>query len=344
MDIRNRELQDGIYLDRCNLSSQPDFSEIQATALSLSENSIHVLLEQFLPQGIRILDYSYNYLHDDGLPDWWPNTLEELYLTNNSISNHNDELLWPDTLKRLCLSKNPLQMMPSDLPNSLEMLSVDKTQITRVSRLPMNLKIFSAEGACLRFLPRILPDTLEKLFLQRNFLASQLPRHWGTHLQILNLEKNKLRVFPKNLPDSLRILRLSYNDISKIPEELPENLTFLSISHNKVRTVALTKRKTPIQCVYISNNQLIVKLKQEQVKQKVQWASSILEEDNWATGEYGLSAKRIQKHYKLFRLKKILRTWRKVALMKEELLATAMQPSRAGHYENVSPEWNLWGC
>jgi len=344
MDLRNRDLQDGIYLERCGLVTQPDFSRARATHLNLAENSIHILLEQFLPEGIQVLDYSYNYIHDDGLPDWWPNTLEELFLTNNCITNHDDEFLWPDHLKVLCLSKNPLQSIPGDLPNTLEKLFVDRTEITRTGRLPPNLKVFSAKDARLRHLPKELPATLEKLYLQRNFLCSQLPRDWGLNLQILNLEKNKLRRFPKNLPDSLRVLQLSYNEITSIPDKLPENLVFLSICDNKVRTVGLTKRTHPIQCVYLKNNQLITKLGEEQVKKDIQWALSILEDENWTTAEYILSAKVIQKQYKLFRLKKILRTWKKQAQIREELLATSMHPSRAGQYENVSPEWNHWGC
>lgn len=344
MDLRYRDLQDGIYLDKCNLSSQPDFSDVRATALDLTENSIHILFEQFLPQGIQVLDYSYNYIHDDGLPDWWPNTLEELYLTNNCITNHDDDILWPEHLKVLSLSKNPLQYMPQDLPDTLEKLFLDRTEITRIGRLPPNLKTFSADGARLRSLPKQLPATLEKLFLQRNFLNSQLPRNWGMNLQVLNLEKNKLRCFPKNLPDSLRILKLSYNDIPSIPDNLPENLVFLAICHNKVRTVALSKRTKPIQCVYLANNQLTVKLRDEQVRRNIQWSSSILEGDNWTTAEYAHSAKTIQKQYRLFRLKMILRTWRKLAKMKEELQASAMHPSRAGQFENVSTEWDHWGC
>jgi len=343
MDLRNRDLPDGIYLDKCNLTSQPDFSDVHATALDLTENSIHILLEQFLPQGIQVLDYSYNYIHDDGLPDWWPNTLQELYLTNNCIKNYDDDLLWPDSLKVLCLSKNPLQIAPTELPNSLEKLFLDRTEISRIGRLPSNLKTLSVNGASLRFLPKELPVTLEKLFLQRNFLVS-LPRNWGMNLQVLNLEHNKLRIFPKNLPDSLRVLKLSYNNIASIPEKLPENLVFLGMCNNKLRSVSLSKRTKPIQCVYLKNNQLTISIREQQVKNDLQWALSILEGDNWTTGEYILSAKVIQKQYRLFRLRKILRTWKKLAQMREELLATAMQPSRAGRYEDVSPEWNHWGC
>lgn len=341
MDLRYRDLQDGIYLNRCDLRAQPDFSTTHTPLLDLAENNLHTLLEQFLPQGIQVLDFSYNYIHDDGLPDIWPNTLQELYLTHNSICNYDNDLEWPEDLKVLSLSKNPLQHMPS-VPQTLEKLFLDRTHITRTGRLPPNLKVFSAESACLRFLPKELPGTLEKLFLQRNFL-SQLPRFWGMNLQILDLEHNKLRVFPKNLPDTLRVLKLGYNTISSIPETLPENLVFLGISHNKIRSVALSKRTKPIQCVYLTSNQLTIQLREEQSKRRIQWASSILEEDNWTTREYSLSASTIQKQYRVFRARKILRTWRKLAKMKGELLASAMHPSRAGHYENISPEWH-WGC
>jgi Leucine-rich repeat (LRR) protein len=343
MDLRNRDLQDGLFLDKCNLTSQPDFSDVHARALDLAENSIGVLFEQFLPQGIQVVDFSYNYIYDDGLPDWWPDTLEELYLTGNSIRNQDVNLWSARNLKVLCLSKNPLQHLPGHLPFTLERLYVDKTQIKRTGLLPPHLKVFSAAGACLRSIR--IPRTVEKLFLQRNFLQSaQLPRDWGTQLEILNLEHNKLTHFPKGLPDSLRVLKLSYNEITSIPEDLPEKLTFLAIGHNKIRSVALTKRKTPIQCVCVMNNQLTVVLKDEQAKNNIQWASSILEEDNWNTDEYSVFARTLQKAYRNYRLKKILRTWKKQAQIREELLATSMHPSRAGQYEDVSPEWNHWGC
>jgi Leucine-rich repeat (LRR) protein len=343
MDQQNRDLQDGIYLNKYGLSTQPDFSQVQARALDLAENSIGILFEQFLPQGIQVADFSYNYIHDDGVPDWWPDTLEELYLTGNSIRNQ-DPVFWSArNLKVLCLSKNPLQHLPGHLPFTLERLYVDKTQIKRTGLLPPHLKVFSAAGACLRSIR--IPRTVEKLFLQRNFLQSaHLPRDWGTQLEILNLEHNKLTHFPKGLPDSLRVLKLSYNDITSIPETLPEKLTFLAISDNKIRSVALTKRKTPIQCVYLTNNQLTVVLKEEQEKKNIQWASSILEEDNWATDEYSVFARTLQKAYRNYRLKKILRTWRRLARMREELQASSMHPSRAGRFEDVSPEWGLWGC
>jgi Leucine-rich repeat (LRR) protein len=342
MDLRNRDFQDGISLDKCNLTSQPDFSQIQAKALNLADNSIGVLSEQFLPQGVQVLDFSYNYIHDDGVPDWWPDTLQELYLTGNSIRNQDPAFWSARNLKVLCLSKNPLQDLPH-LPFTLERLYVDKTQIKRTGLLPPHLKVFSAAGACLRSIR--IPRTIEQLFLQRNFLQSaQLPRDWGIHLEILNLEQNKLTHFPKGLPDSLRVLKLSYNDITSIPENLPEKLTFLAISNNKVRHVALTKRKTPIQCVYLTNNQLTIKLQDEQGKANIQWASSILEEDNWTTDEHSVFARTLQKAYRQYRLKKILRTWRRLARMREELQASSMHPSRAGQFEDVSPEWGHWGC
>jgi Leucine-rich repeat (LRR) protein len=160
----------------------------------------------------------------------------------------------------------------------------------------------------------------------------------------LNLERNKLRRFPKDLPDSLRVLKLNYNEITSIPENLPENLVFLGISNNKVRTVCLSKRTNLIQCVNLTDNQLIHSIRDQQTKRSIQWASSILEGDNWTTDEYQMCAKQIQKYYRRFRLKKIVRTWRNLSKIKEELLASAMHPSRAGHYENISPEWGLWGC
>jgi len=345
MDLRNRDLQDGIYLDKCNLSSQPDFSGVHAEMLYLAENSIHILSEDLLPQGIQLLDFSYNYIHDDGLPIQWPATIQEVYLTSNSLCNYDNNIVWPAFLKVLCVSKNPLEQMPLALPETLEKLYMDRTHLKHITKLPSNLKVFSIENSYLRSLPRELPEVLESLFAQRNFLASSfLPRNWGCSLQILNLEMNKLTEFPKHLPNSLRVLRLNNNNISHIPDVLPENLVYLTISNNKVKTVHLSKRKKPLQFVYLTNNQLTQRVQDQQALQRIQWASSIIEDDNWTSLYHTQSAKKIQTKYRRFRLKKILRTWRNLAHVREELQASAMHPSRAGQFENVSPEWGLWGC
>jgi Leucine-rich repeat (LRR) protein len=345
MDLRNRDLQDGIYLDACDLSSQPDFSNVHAGCLTLAENSIHSISDDCFPQGVQILDFSYNYIHDDGLPFQWPDTIEELYLTHNSICNYDDDTLWPDHLKVLCISKNPLQQIPSDLPESLEKLYLDRTQLKQIQKLPSNLKVLSVESSYLRSLPKELPHGLEKLFAARNFLHSTLlPRHWGFSLQVLNLEKNKLIEFPKNLPNTLRVLRLNNNNITQIPEALPESLVYLTIANNKVRKVQLSKRKKPIQFVYLANNQLTQSIQNEQEQKQIQWGTSIIEVSNWTNDVYIASAKTIQAKFRNFRLKKILRTWRKLGHVRQELQASAMHPSRAGQFENVSPDWGHWGC
>jgi Leucine-rich repeat (LRR) protein len=345
MDLRNRDLQDGIYLDACDLSSQPDFSQVRAGCLTLAENSIHSVSDELLPRDVQLVDFSYNYIHDDGLPFQWPGTVEELYLTHNSICNYDDDTQWPAHLKVLCVSKNPLQKVPSALPESLEKLYVDRTHLRHIQTLPSNLKLLSVESSYLRSLPKELPHGLEKLFAERNFLHSTLlPRHWGFCLQILDLEKNKLTEFPKNLPSTLRVLRLNDNDITHIPSDLPESLLYLTIANNKVRCVDISKRKKPIEFVYLTNNQLTQSVQTEQEQKHIQWGTSIIEVSNWTNDSYRACAKTIQTNFRNFRLKKILRTWRKLAYVKQELQASAMHPSRAGHFENVSPEWGRWGC
>lgn len=342
-----RNIQKGIFLDKCFFKTQPDLSNLQTTCLVLSNNMINVIHTDFLPANLTIVDFSTNYIHEDGLPSIWQDSLQQIYLQNNCILQMENEQ-WPRNLVTLQISQNPLTQCPNNLPASLQELYMDETNITEVkqNQLPANLKSFTARRCYLNTLPKRMPNTLVKLLVNENFLASKhLPLMWGTQLKVLDLENNKLKEFPKHLPHSLEILRLSRNKLTHIPGELPEHLNYFTIAHNRIRRIEIQHRKKAIQFVFLTNNELTMSLLDVQEKEGIRWASSIIEDDNWTTVKHINASKQIQNAWRKNKFRKIIKTWRQVHRYRDELLGAAMHPSRAGRFEDISTEWSLhWGC
>ena len=66
------------------------------------------------------------------------------------------------------------------------------------------------------------------------------------------------------------------------------------------------------------------------------WVKTVDEADNWCGLNFITASELIKRAWRRYRLKKTLRTWLKTARVKEELIATAMHPSRYGHFEEVT--------
>ena len=323
-----------LNLKHCNLFFQPDLSQATALHVSLAYNAIHSLFNEYLPRGCKKLDIGNNRLASDGIPIGFPDTIEELYIDGNYI-RHFDGIHWPTALRCLVLNKNPLIQLPGTLPDTLETLFCNDTYIERIDQLPTALQLLSVNYTYLRKLPASLPPGLHILEAHSNLLPSRgLPLEWSQSLRVLNLSHNKLSSFPLNLPDSLEQLFLHDNQIQEIPK-LPIHLSILCIANNRIKRVHVEHRTHPLSVVLLNDNQLTESIIEIQEIHSIQWTRSIQEYDNWIGPEFSISARRIQRTWKRYRLPKALRAWLKTARVKQELIATAMHPSRVGRFEDI---------
>jgi len=319
-----------LQLKNCNLQTQPDLSRSQATRLSFAGNSISAFFTEYLPQNLQHLDLGNNYLAEDGIPFVLPDSIEELFLDSNNICRL-DGIHWPTSLKTLRLDNNCIRSLPEGLPPTLEKLSARHTNILQIHTLPATLKELIINLTLLNKLPRRIH--LEVLEAHTNHLTtSGLPHDWGLRLRILNLANNRLKEFPRRLPDCLEQLHLQYNLIELVPA-LPTNLQVLSIGHNKVNNIVFTRRRTPLTYVQLTDNQLAFSVVEFQmIHRDCIWATTVDESDNWVGLKFEIASDLIKRVWRRYRLKKTLRTWLKTARVKEELIATAMHPSRYGNF------------
>lgn len=323
-----------LQLKNCNLQTQPDLSQSQATRISFAGNSIAAFFSEYLPPNLQYLDLGNNYLADDGIPFLLPNSIEELLLDSNNIY-HFDGIRLPTSLRVLILDNNAIRSLPPGLPPTLEILSVRHTNVQQIHELPPNLRELIVNYTLINKLPRRIH--LEVLEAHTNHLSSMsLPMDWGLRLRVLNLSNNRLTHFPSNLPESLEQLHLQYNQIEVVPA-LPSTLQVLTMGHNKVKTIAFTKRRTPLTYVQLTNNQLTFSvLELQMIHTEFTWTRTVDESDNWHGLIFHAASDSIKRVWRRYRLKKTLRTWLKTARVKEELIAIAMHPSRYGHFEDLA--------
>lgn len=331
------------FFENANLKFLPDLSRRNYTNLNFNHNEIHAISSEYLPQTCKVFSISHNNLTSDGLPIEWPNPITKVSLAYNSIQT-TEETEWPVGLKELNLESNPLRSWPERLPESLEILIVNCTKIETVEQLPSRFRRLDAFCCKIKQLPTSLPDSVEALFLYHNLLRnSRLPFVWGSNLRKLDLTRNALTKVPENLPDSLESLYLDQNKITEIPEDLPANLVLFVIESNRIRKVSLKPRRRPLEFFSVANNQLPISVQDLQEEKGILFSNCIREEGNWYGSEFENSAKKIQKFWNVYRIKKTLRVFLKTARLKEELQQVSMHPCRAGRYENISQEWG-WGC
>lgn len=319
----------------------PDLSETQAEYIHLSDNNIPVVYNEYLPNTCKVLNLAFNHIHSDGLPFEWIPGLETLFLDHNYISD-TDGIEWPPALKNICLDSNPLKVFPIGLPNTLQKLNLNKTYIQTIQPLPESLEYLSANSSKVRQIPTSLPERLRILYLSSNFLKLRsLPQDWGKCLKVLNLSNNDIVKIPDNLPETLEILSLRNNCLSEVPPNLPPNLTVLNVAKNYIRRVHIERRQKPIDFVDLTDNELIESMSDYQEKKGYAWARTIEENQNWKLLHHHEAATKIKKAYRVYKLKTRLRSWRKTALLKQEIQQVSMHPCRAGLFEDIS---QMWGC
>ena len=291
-----------------------------------------------MPETVQTLNLEGNHISSDGLLQVWPNSIHTLNLSQNCITSLSDVLHWPRSLRVLNLSSNDIGDILNCryLPTTLLELDISFTNVTSIVEFPPNLKTFTAISTCLHYIPSKCPDTLVKCVVSntRNLRRNGLPNYWGTSLEHLELHNVRLLEFPKNLPQSLKLLNLSKNRLSAICAEgkFPRNLQTLHLGDNRIMEIPNWFSKFPRMSYTIQNNSLTAIPPDP---------NCLIAFPQMIGARFFNAARRIQIRWRAYRMGSPFRSWYRVSKLKEELLALAMCPSRAGRFEDVSPAWGI---
>lgn len=323
-------------LSSAHLQTFPNLAGRRYKKITAASNNIQVLWEELMPNEVIELSLEDNRISTDGLLTEWPQMIQTLSLARNPFRDIDIIMRWPAALKTLDLSHTNLTEFPRNLPETLEALNISNTYIRSVQRLPAGLKEFYATNTDLKFLPGRLPDGLEILTTPFAKLRNGgLPHRWGERLRILDLAGNYISQFPRHLPNSLEMLNLSLNEIREVPArelEIPASLQTLHLGRNRIRKV---------QSWMLTRRNLVFTIQQNCLVEPITSPNCLLWEGQWVGGIYSVAAVLIQKNWRITRLRQRLKAWRRTAHLREELLALAMCPDRAGCFEDISPSWSF---
>ena len=187
------------------------------------------------------------------IPYGIPETTIVLHLQQNNISNDkiaNENFSALKRLKRLNFYQNKLTSVPSGLAKTLEYIDFRSNSIKYVGKL-------SLKGM----------SSLKELHLGENNITNQglLAQVFKDtqNLEVLDLSKNLLNKFPKNLPKSLQVLRLNKNRIHFISFNATgrlKDLTLLDLSENRIIQTMIAHgalfKLTSLVTLDLSRNQL----------------------------------------------------------------------------------------
>lgn len=323
------------YGTRMQLVQQPDLSTyINLRTVLLNLNEIPVVYAELFPQNVVHINLARNHLITDGLPQTWPESLETLNLDENHLTTTDQVQKWPLILRELSLDGNPLIDIPCYLPQSLELLSISYCQLTELGPLPTTLKKLRAfYNEIYRLSP--LPRDATWIHLGRNNLRSYSAFRYSmpSGLRYLNLEHNYLTTIPNNLPDTLEQLVLNNNLISELPKTLPTSLQMLVLHHNRIHSFNPTWRpgQRTLQ-LHIRNNYLTTNLSYLVEQGHL---SIVYQACNWNQKIHTISTNIIQRSYKRYKMRKLIRHWARLNKLREELIATAMLPELVTRYNHV---------
>lgn len=327
--------RDVLYLSRTELEEQPDLSSNpEIKYLYLTKNSIRVLYADFLPPHLEHLCVLGNDLYNDGLPPVWPDTLLTLNLDQNHIQSTEIVRHWPSQLKELSLDDNPLTELPKHLPRSLELLSVSYCNLKSLEFLPPWLQRIRAYYNRLSTIG-LLPRQLIYAHLAHNCLTSAKAFRYRMppNLKFLNLDHNQLTELPASLPDTIETLCVANNKLTSLPRTLPKQLRLLVLNHNRIRFFELDwKPEQGRIMLHIVNNCLTSSLQPLVASGKLQ---SVIERENWHTPDCHLYATQIQKTYRVYKLKSLVRQVARCRTHRNELLEVALYPDWIGRWTEI---------
>ena len=200
-----------------NYNSLTDASHIKR--IDVSFGSIKQLPILPLNLEIFIADDNPELEFDPICPPTLPSTIRILSLCLTGITIIGDWL--PNTLEELYLSDNPGITLPHKLPRFLSTLVANSCELEEfTTELPPSLLTLSLDGNYLQEIQSVLPNRLHTLVVSNNFLET-LP-HLPSSLQTLNINNNQLEILP-NIPENITYLNCAENHIKRFPM-LPNTL------------------------------------------------------------------------------------------------------------------------
>ena len=317
-----------IILTDTGLAEIPELEHTTITELFVDYNSISMIWVASLPPNLQRFDCAFNCVSSDGLPVQWPRTIKDINLDYNNICDTDHVIEWPENLESLQISNNPLQKIPRKLPKSLRKIRMRNTDIQIVEHLPQDLRDLDCYNAKI-FEIYALPLSLVNCHLAKNYLSCVVPM-WPMGLKVLDLAFNFLTEFPQGLPDTLEHLNLSNNLIKEVPKRIPLRLNTLILRGNKIRKVRLELVARQKLLIFSLADNCLTELPKclYEGEQISQYDVS----RNFLEPEYDIYARKIQEWFVLVRGRNILRSWRRICILREELLQVAMRPDRYGNF------------
>lgn len=240
----------------CNfLKTFSNFQSELITILSLSLNCIESIDVSSLnmPQ-LTKLDLSKNKINKlpNNLSKSFP-ILNSLDLSDNFIDeipeNDDDNIVFPETLQELNLSNNLIEKISNSITslNNLTVLTIANNKITEIPALNPSLTNFDASRNEISTISKQTLKNLKEISLSDNKITSfpieikmkQVTTIVLHHNQITEIKigETPLKSF---LSKTLKSIDLSFNEIEDIPKELFEtlpNLQIFAISFNKISIV-----------------------------------------------------------------------------------------------------------
>jgi len=323
-----------LNLSNASLQTLPSLFETRYRKLNVSFNRIRVLWEEDFPRGVEEVSLEHNSVSEDGLVSTWPDTIHTLNISDNPIYSLSQIVSWPLNLRSLNISYTHIQSIRYEiLPATLQTLIVSHTNIREISGLPAALKELRASNTNLYSLPRTLPAGLEILEVNSAFLKNGgLPRKWGTALKHLSLTENYLNEIPVNLPSTLESLNLSSNQIQRIcaEEKFPPHLQILHLGHNVILQLP----------TWFANVSCKFTIHKNKLTERIELQNCLLSHTQWNTPVHIVAVETIQRVWRRSRMKRRVRAYCRTNRVKSDLLALAMNPDRAGIFENIEGCWN----
>jgi len=328
---------DSLNLSDSGLKTLPDLSALSIKTIHAAWNSISVLWDGVFPADLEELNLEGNMITTDGLLTSWPHTIKVLNLSRNYFWRLDHVQDWPAQLRVLNLSRTEIvDLYCFTLPPSLEELDISHTGLTELVAFPPNLKTLVADFTGIKKFPRRCPDTLERFSFSSTRVPvakNCLPTYWGTSLKKIDMTFNKLLRIPNSLPETLEYANFANNEIQEIPpvEKFPPNVLLLHLGNNRIREVPSWFHLRPKMKFTIQNNCLteIPKL-----------STCLIAAPQFVGENYSAAAKLIQRVWRRKKITPPVRTWKRMRILKYDLLAAAMCPERAGKFEDISPYWN----
>jgi Leucine-rich repeat (LRR) protein len=330
-----------LNLNHSRICFFPDLSNLQFEEVRADYNNLAVIPEDFLPRGIKRVSFVANNIRNDGLPVVFPDTVEEILVDKNGLRDFCGVDHFPSHLKKISANYMNIDTFTKLDHDSLEDISIHHAVLTSVGLLPHSLQRLNLSNNNISMMPNRFPMNIRHVDLSNNRLHfAGLPSFWGNALEELHLDLNKIDRFPKNLPSTLLVLTLGVNRIKEVPslQHLP-NLKTLGLYKNKIKHITIEYRRKPIVYVNLRVNHLTYSAQEINRQTQQQWALNIEESDNWNTEKHQSSVRKIQKNWRVSRIRNRIRTWKRTGVLREELMCVSMMPERVWQTDIISPEW-----